>query len=73
MDNFSGARSSVDRAVDFGSTGREFESLRAYHRTRGEPHGKVRYAAVPRLSPNSVATQWRHSRFLRFNQTLKLS
>jgi hypothetical protein len=29
MDNFSRARSSVDRAVDFGSTGREFESLRA--------------------------------------------
>ena len=25
MDNFSRARSSVDRAVDFGSTGREFE------------------------------------------------
>src|ERR1700692_697181 len=31
MDNFSRARSSVDRAVDFGSTGREFESLRARH------------------------------------------
>jgi hypothetical protein len=31
MDNFSRARSSVDRAVDFGSTGREFESLRAHH------------------------------------------
>jgi hypothetical protein len=35
--------------------------------------GKVRYAAAPRLSPYFVATQWRHDRILRFNQTLELS
>jgi hypothetical protein len=44
MDNFSRARSSVDRAVDFGSTGREFESLRAHH---GGFAAKVQAASAP--------------------------